>query len=332
MSCSASRPGRPSTTRSGSSSAPTSSISSRPRRWQEYFRPHARGPRQHRRHRRALQSGIRFQNLPFPAIRHRQRIDPRRRALRADGPRGIQSVSWRASSAKTPKRIEAVYRARLDYEIGVIREMGFPSYFLIVSGLHPPRQGKAASRWGPAAARRPGASWPTAWGSPTSIPSPTASSSSGSSIPARKSMPDIDVDFCIDGREEVYQYVVGQVRRRRLRRADHHFRKAQDPGGASGTWGARWKFRCRRWTPSPRWCRTCSTSRCEEALDRGAAAQGDGRAQAGVGELIRICRVLEGLPRHASTHAAGVVISDRPLVEYLPLFRARRAKWSPSST
>ena len=44
------------------------------------------------------------------------------------------------------------------------------------------------------------------------------------------------------------------------------------------------------------------------------------------GDLIRICRVLEGLPRHASTHAAGVVISDRPLVEYLPLFRGKKGE------
>jgi len=44
------------------------------------------------------------------------------------------------------------------------------------------------------------------------------------------------------------------------------------------------------------------------------------------GDLIRICRVLEGLPRHASTHAAGVVIADRPLVEYLPLFRGKKGE------
>ena len=41
-------------------------------------------------------------------------------------------------------------------------------------------------------------------------------------------------------------------------------------------------------------------------------------------ELIDICRVLEGLPRHASTHAAGVVIGDRPLVDYLPLYLGKK--------
>jgi DNA polymerase-3 subunit alpha len=45
-----------------------------------------------------------------------------------------------------------------------------------------------------------------------------------------------------------------------------------------------------------------------------------------VGELIKICRTLEGLPRHASTHAAGVVIGDRPLVEYLPLYRGKKGE------
>jgi DNA polymerase-3 subunit alpha len=45
-----------------------------------------------------------------------------------------------------------------------------------------------------------------------------------------------------------------------------------------------------------------------------------------VADLIRICRVLEGLPRHASTHAAGVVIADKPLVDYLPLYKGKKGE------
>ena len=45
-----------------------------------------------------------------------------------------------------------------------------------------------------------------------------------------------------------------------------------------------------------------------------------------VAELIRICRVLEGLPRHASTHAAGVVIADKPLIDYLPLYKGKKGE------
>ena len=48
------------------------------------------------------------------------------------------------------------------------------------------------------------------------------------------------------------------------------------------------------------------------------------REKPDVAELIKISRVLEGLTRHASTHAAGVVIGDKPLVEYLPLFRGKK--------
>jgi DNA polymerase-3 subunit alpha len=45
-----------------------------------------------------------------------------------------------------------------------------------------------------------------------------------------------------------------------------------------------------------------------------------------IADLLQICRVLEGLPRHASTHAAGVVIGDKPLVEYLPLYRGKKGE------
>jgi DNA polymerase-3 subunit alpha len=53
---------------------------------------------------------------------------------------------------------------------------------------------------------------------------------------------------------------------------------------------------------------------------------GNGRLPARIAELIKICRVLEGLPRHASTHAAGVVIGDKPLVEYLPLYKGKKGE------
>jgi DNA polymerase-3 subunit alpha len=45
-----------------------------------------------------------------------------------------------------------------------------------------------------------------------------------------------------------------------------------------------------------------------------------------IADLLQICSVLEGLPRHASTHAAGVVIGDKPLVEYLPLYRGKKGE------
>ena len=51
-----------------------------------------------------------------------------------------------------------------------------------------------------------------------------------------------------------------------------------------------------------------------------------------VAKLLEIARGLEGLPRHASTHAAGVVIGDEPLNEIVPLYKGSRTKSSPNST
>jgi DNA polymerase-3 subunit alpha len=56
------------------------------------------------------------------------------------------------------------------------------------------------------------------------------------------------------------------------------------------------------------------------------------RSDPRIAELINISRALEGLSRHASTHAAGVVIGDKPLVEYLPCTKGKKGRWSPSST
>ena len=64
----------------------------------------------------------------------------------------------------------------------------------------------------------------------------------------------------------------------------------------------------------------------EQALATEPRLSGLVKQKPEVAELIKICRVLEGLPRHASTHAAGVVIADRPLVEYLPLYKGKKGE------
>ena len=70
-------------------------------------------------------------------------------------------------------------------------------------------------------------------------------------------------------------------------------------------------------------CAEHQSGRCSGA---GTQTSGCGGKKSQYGELIDICRVLEGLPRHASTHAAGVVISDEPLVEYLPVYRGKKGE------
>ncbi|MCK7511453.1 MAG: hypothetical protein MZV70_50315 [Desulfobacterales bacterium] len=218
-----------------------------------------------------------------------------------------------------------LYRARLDYEIGVIQEMGFPSYFLIVSDFirHAKESGIPV---GPGRGSAAGSLVAYSLGITDLDPIAHGLIFERFLNPARKSMPDIDVDFCIDGREDVYKYVVerygggdyvaqiitfGKLKTRAVIRDVG--RAPRHPAAGGG--------RHRQDGPGRAQHRP---GRCPGA---GAAAARAGRAESPrYGELIQICRVLEGLPRHASTHAAGVVISDRPLVEYLPLFRGKKGE------
>jgi DNA polymerase-3 subunit alpha len=64
----------------------------------------------------------------------------------------------------------------------------------------------------------------------------------------------------------------------------------------------------------------------KEALEQEPKLRQMAEERADIDELIRICLVLEGLPRHASTHAAGVVIGDKPLVNYMPLFKGKKGE------
>ena len=138
-------------------------------------------------------------------------------------------------------------------------------------------------------------------------------------------MPDFDIDFCQDRRDEVIRYVQRQVRRR-PGRADHHLRQAAGARGA-----ARRRPRARHALRPGRPDRQAGAEQPGQSGDPGAGA----RARAAAARrrartsrsrrLIDIAQQLEGLPRHASTHAAGVVIGDRPLDELVPLYRDPRS-------
>ena len=225
---------------------------------------------------------------------------------------------------KNPQAEEAVYQARLDYEIQVIRTMGFASYFLIVADFirHAKEKGIPV---GPGRGSAAGSLVAYSLGITDLDPLEHGLIFERFLNPARKSMPDIDVDFCIDGREDVYKYVVdrygggdyvaqiitfGKLKTRAVIR---------DVGRALNI-------------PLPevdaiaKLVPDVLNISLEEALKQEPRLRELVQQKAEYGDLIQICRVLEGLPRHASTHAAGVVIADRPLVEYLPLFRGKKGE------
>ena len=216
------------------------------------------------------------------------------------------------------------YRERLDFELGVIEKMGFPGYFLIVADF---------IQWakerdipvGPG--RGSGAGSVVAWALTITDLDPLRWGLLFERFlnPDRVSMPDFDVDFCQERRDEVLRYVQDKY---------GHDRVAQII-----TFG---KLQARAvirdvgrvlQMPYPQVDRICklipnnpaNPVSLQQAIDGEPQLQDMRRDDETVEKLIDIALKLEGLYRHASTHAAGVVIGDRPLDEMIPLYRDPRS-------
>ena len=212
------------------------------------------------------------------------------------------------------------YYERLEYELDVIKRMKFPGYFLVVADF-------------------------INYAKQSGIPvGPGRGSSAGSLVayalkitdldpirhvllferflnPERRSMPDIDVDFCIRGRAQVIQYVKDKYGADRVAQiATFGTLKAKaairDVGRAIGMSFAETDA-IAKLIPAPKQgfdYPLTEAMKMEPRLPE--MMKGDPRVKTLIEHALR----LEGLVRHASTHAAGVVLSNLPLVDYLPLF------------
>ena len=216
---------------------------------------------------------------------------------------------------------EEIYRERLNEELDLIVNMGFPGYFLIVADF-------------------------IRYAKEKGIPvGPGRGSAAGSLVafalkitdidpiiydllferflnPERISMPDIDIDFCIKGRDEVIKYVsdkygkdnVAQIITFGTMQAKAAIR---DVGRAMAVpYGE--VDRLAKLIPAALNIKIDDALRQEPKLKEAMAENPVYK------ELIDTAKVLEGLTRHASTHAAGVVVSNKPLVEYLPLYKDQK--------
>nr|WP_256515491.1 DNA polymerase III subunit alpha [Alsobacter ponti] len=225
-----------------------------------------------------------------------------------------------AAHGVAPGLTEDDYRARLDFELSVIERMKYPGYFLIVADF-------------------------IKWAKAHDIPvGPGRGSGAGSLVayattitdldplrfgllferflnPERVSMPDFDVDFCQDRREEVIRYVQGRYGRDRVAQII-----------TFGTLLARGVLRdVGRVLQMPYGQVDKLTKLVPQnpanPVTLAQAIEGEPRLKAAADEdpvvqrLLEIAQKLEGLYRHASTHAAGIVIGDRPLDELVPLYR-----------
>ena len=239
--------------------------------------------------------------------------------LRRQANAGLQARLAVIPHSATPEE----YQERLDFELGIIEKMGFPGYFLIVADF-------------------------IKWAKDHNIPvGPGRGSGAGSLVayaltitdldplryallferflnPERVSMPDFDIDFCMDRREEVITYVqqkygkdkvaqiitfgallskaavrdVGRV----LQMSYGHVDKLSKMIPVEGVKPV-----------------SITKALADEPRLREAAKEEV------VGRLLDYAAKIEGLYRNASTHAAGVVIGDRPLDQLVPLYRDPRS-------
>lgn len=226
--------------------------------------------------------------------------------------------------SRFPDADEAVYRERLDYEINIIKQMGFPGYFLIVADFI--RFGKENDvPVGPGRGSAAGSMVAYAMGITDLDPLEHGLIFERFLNPARISMPDIDVDFCINGREKVFKYVVDRYGGGDYVAQIITFGKLKTRAVIRDV-GRALDIPLAEVDAIAKMVPDVLNISLDDALKQEPRLTEMADKDARVAELIRIARTLEGLPRHASTHAAGVVIGDRPLVDYLPLYRGKKGE------
>ncbi len=218
---------------------------------------------------------------------------------------------------------ENMYRQRLQYELGVILEMGFPGYFLIVQDF-------------------------INWAKDHNIPvGPGRGSAAGSLVAwalritnldpipynllferflniERVSLPDIDVDFCERRRIEVIRYMTskyGEDSVAQITTFGKMKAKAvvRDVGRALGMAFAE-TDRIAKLIPED------LKMTVQKAIDQEPELKRLYDNDAHIQKLLDTSLRLEGLSRHASTHAAGIVVSDKPMSEYLPLYKGKKGE------
>ncbi|PWJ21942.1 DNA polymerase III subunit alpha [Jannaschia seohaensis] len=225
------------------------------------------------------------------------------------------------------------YEKRLDYELGIIEGMGFPGYFLIVADF-------------------------IKWAKEQDIPvGPGRGSGAGSLVayaltitdldplrygllferflnPERVSMPDFDIDFCMDRREEVIRYVQGKYGRDKVGQiitfgALLSKAAVRDVGRVLGMPYGQCDQLSKMIPVEGVKPVSITKALAEEPRLREAARESDQDRREGrtnpVARLLDFAEKLEGLLRNASTHAAGVVIGDRPLDRLVPLYKDPRS-------
>lgn len=219
--------------------------------------------------------------------------------------------------------LKPVYMARLAEEVGLIKQMGFTGYFLIVSDF-------------------------IRWAKANDIPvGPGRGSGAGSLVayslditnidpipynllferfinPERISMPDFDVDFCQDRRQEVIEYVTKKYGEERVGQIIT-FGKLQ----AKAVLRDVSRVFALPYSEADALAKLIPDElgiELQEAIDKESKLKELEDNDPKIRRILHISKKLEGLYRHASIHAAGVIITNEPLVTYCPLYKGREGE------
>jgi DNA polymerase III subunit alpha len=237
--------------------------------------------------------------------------------LREQARRGLDARLEEARLQRGVLRDSDAYAARLDLELGVICSMGFAGYFLIVADF---------IRWardngvpvGPGRGSGAGSLVAFALGITDLDPIEHDLLFERFLNPERVSMPDFDVDFCMEGRDRVIEYVANKYGRERVSQIITYGTLAakavvRDVGRVLGhNYG--YVDRIAKLIPFEIGMTLDKALEQEDELKRLYDGDSD------VHELIDLARTLEGLARNAGTHAGGVVIAPSVLTDFTPLY------------
>ncbi len=208
---------------------------------------------------------------------------------------------------------------RLEFELGVIGEMGFESYFLIVWDFvkYAKDNGIAV---GPGRGSAAGSIVAYCLNITDLDPLANGLLFERFLNPARKSMPDIDIDFSVRGRERVIRYVADKYGRESVAQIITFGKMAPRAATRDAARVLGFDYatgdRIAKQIPEPVLGRNPSFAEClkeGEELKRTYDSDADAR------RILDVARGLEGIVRNNSIHAAAVVIADRPLSEVVPL-------------
>jgi DNA polymerase III subunit alpha len=247
--------------------------------------------------------------------------------LRADARTGLLTRLRKIARDADEAALEtdfAEYFARLDFELTIIINAGFPGYFLIVADFIKWAKGQDIPV-GPG--RGSGAGSLVAWSLTITDLDPIKLGLLFERFlnPERESMPDFDIDFCETRRGEVIRYVQDKYGRDTVAQiitfGTMKARAVLKDTGRVLQMGYNHVDRLAKLVPNhPQdpWDLT-------RALNGVSELANEYKREDSVRRLFDMAQKLEGLPRHSSTHAAGVVIGDRPLAELVPLYRDPRS-------